>query len=100
MSKDKNSNAGTALDYRYVEPCEPAAPYVGGKRLLAKRIIAEIDAIEHGCYAEPFAGMGGIFLRRTKVPKSELINDFSGDIANFYRILQCHYPQFMDVLKF
>jgi DNA adenine methylase len=33
-------------------------------------------------------------------PKSEVINDGSRDIATFFRILQCHFPQFMDVLKF
>ena len=56
----------TECDYRVVKPCEPAAPYFGGKRLLAKRIIAEIDKIPHHCYAEPFIGMGGVFLRRQK----------------------------------
>ena len=27
------------------------------------------------------------------------MNDISGDVACLYRILQRHYPQFMDVLK-
>ena len=49
-----------------VPPAEPLAPWVGGKRLLAKRIIARIEAIPHDCYAEPFVGMGGVFLRRAR----------------------------------
>jgi len=43
---------------------KPVAPYVGGKVLLAKTIIERIKAIPHTCYAEPFVGMGGVFLRR------------------------------------
>lgn len=85
---------------RQVSPVNPAAAYVGGKRNLAKRIIARIEAIPHECYAEPFVGMGGVFLRRSLVPKAEVINDASRDVATFFRILQRHYPQFMDALRF
>jgi DNA adenine methylase len=78
----------------------PVAPWQGGKRNLAKRICALIDAHDHTTYVEPFVGMGGIFLRRTKAAKAEVINDFSGDIANLFRILQRHYPQFLQTLRF
>ena len=44
--------------------------------------------------------MGGVFFRRRQAPKAEVINDRNGDIANLFRILQRHYPQFMDTLKF
>lgn len=87
-------------ELRQVQPVAPAAGYVGGKRNLAKAIIPLIQATPHGIYAEPFVGMGGIFFRRTLVPKSEVINDASRDLATFYRILQRLFPQFMDVLKF
>ncbi len=33
-------------------------------------------------YAEAFVGMGGIFLRRTRCPQSEVINDRGRDVAN------------------
>lgn len=79
---------------------EPVAPWLGGKSRLAKTIIDKISAIEHGIYAEPFVGMGGIFLRRTMRPKSEVVNDLNGEIINLFRILQRHYPQFIDHLKF
>ncbi len=85
---------------REVNPTRPAAPYIGGKRGLAKQIIEMIDQVDHQCYAEPFIGMGGIFLRRSKAPKVEVINDASRDVATFFRILQRHFPQFMDTLKF
>ncbi|MFN6951664.1 MAG: DNA adenine methylase, partial [Albidovulum sp.] len=58
-----------------VEPILPVAPWVGGKRNLARRIAALIDVDRHETYAEPFAGMGGVFLRRTRRPKAEVIND-------------------------
>ncbi|MFZ2469463.1 MAG: DNA adenine methylase [Parvibaculum sedimenti] len=85
---------------REVKPTRPAAGYVGGKRNLAGRIVELIDTIPHDTYAEPFCGMGGIFLRRTSVPRGEVINDASRDVATFFRVLQRHFPQFVDTLKF
>ncbi len=80
-------------------PVRPAAGYIGGKKQLAKTIIACIERIPHETYAEPFVGMGGVFLRRRRAPKGEIINDRSGDVATFFRILQRHYVPFMDMLK-
>ncbi len=78
----------------------PVAPWMGGKRHLAKRICAIIDADNnHKTYAEPFVGMGGIFLRRHKQAKSEFINDYSRDVHNFFRILQEHYVPFIEYMK-
>lgn len=78
----------------------PVAPWMGGKRNLAKRLTRLISSVDHVAYAEVFVGMGGIFLRRKHAPKAEAINDYSGDVANLFRILQRHYPQFLDCLKF
>ena len=83
-----------------VAPAVPAAPYLGGKRILSKLIIKKINSTPHDGYAEPFVGMGGVFLRRSLQPRMEAINDISGDVANLFRILQRHYPQFMDHLRF
>lgn len=83
-----------------VSPTAPVAPWLGGKRNLAKRICAILDDTPCQVYAEPFVGMGGIFLRRTARPKAEVINDRGRDIANLFRILQRHYPQFLDTLRF
>lgn len=82
-----------------VRAVSPAAPYLGGKRNLASRLTALIASVPHNTYVEPFVGMGGVFLRRTSKPRAEVINDLSGDVANLFRILQRHYPQFMDVLR-
>ncbi len=83
-----------------VEPCSPPAPYLGGKRLLAPKIVQRISEVPHGLYAEPFIGMGGIFFRRDRRPDAEVINDRNGEVVNLFRILQRHYPAFMDYLKF
>lgn len=83
-----------------VAPVSPVAPYLGGKKQLAATIIARIDAIPHKTFAEPFIGMGGVFFRRRFKPKAEVINDLNGEIINLFRILQRHYPQFIDCMKF
>ncbi len=85
---------------RSVRPVSPAAPYVGGKKNLAGQLVELIDSLNHETYAEPFIGMGGVFLRRTRAPAGEVINDISGDVTTFFRILQRHYEPFMDMLKF
>lgn len=78
----------------------PIAPYLGGKFKLAKRICTIIDADTHTTYAEPFIGMGGIFLRRSKRPKVEFINDYNQDVSNLFLILREHYQPFVDLLRF
>jgi len=83
-----------------IRPIRPAAAYIGGKRRLAERIVRLIDRIPHTTYTEPFVGMGGVFLRRGRRPSVEIVNDLNRDVATFFRILQRHYPQFMDTLKF
>ena len=78
---------------RSTAAAEPVAPWFGGKKLLANRIIARIEATPHTCYGEPFAGMGGVFLRRTTRPKSEILNDANGEIVNLFRIMRDHGPE-------
>lgn len=80
-------------------PARPIAAYVGGKRNLADIVIRRIRRTPHTLYAEPFVGMGGIFLRRPFRAQAEVINDLSRDVATTMRILQRHYVQFMDTIK-
>ena len=74
---------------------KPLAPWTGGKRLLAKRLIARINDVPHMTYAEPFVGIGGVFLRRNMRPKSEVINDINSDIINMFRVAQRHPEAFI-----
>ena len=87
------------LNFASVTPVRPIAPYIGGKRALAKRLVQRIDQIPHDIYAEPFVGMGGVFFRRQRRPTKEVINDISLDVVNLFRLLQRHYQQLLDVLK-
>lgn len=83
-----------------VLPVRPIAPYIGGKRNLAQRLVKMIESVPHGTYAEPFVGMGGVFFRRSLRPRGEVINDRSGDVATLFRILQRHYSLFMQMMRF
>lgn len=83
-----------------VSPAAPVAPWLGGKKALHQKIIARIERIDHSTYVEPFVGMGGVFLRRSWRPKCEVANDLNGEITNLFRILQRHFPQLMEVMRF
>lgn len=85
---------------KLITPNQPIAPYLGGKRNLAKRLCAIIDRHDHATYAEPFVGMGGIFLRRRRRPKAEFINDRGREVYTLFRVLQEHYVAFLDLLRF
>jgi DNA adenine methylase len=84
---------------RPVSPLAGAAPYQGGKRNLAKRLVARIEAVPHRTYAEAFVGMGGVFFRRRLAAPSEVINDRSRDVATFFRVLQRHYVALLDMMR-
>lgn len=77
----------------------PVAPYFGGKRLLSKAVIQRLAGVDHETYAEPFIGMGGVFLRRPTASKVEVINDRSRDVATLFRLLQRHFQAFVDMLR-
>jgi len=95
--RDKSLMNSKGLDP--VNPVRPAAPWVGGKRLLSKRICKIIENTPHTMYAEPFVGMGGVFLRRSLRPKAEAINDVNQELITLFRILQRHYVEFTDMIK-
>ncbi len=57
----------------------------GGKRTLAKRIIAAIP--EHKRYVEPFAGSGGVFFQKEPSPQ-EMLADVDPEIAFAFRFVR------------
>lgn len=88
------------FNFEQVKPVEPLASYIGGKKLLAKTIVPIIERIPHNIYCEPFVGMGGIFLRRTKRPKCEAINDINNELVNMFRMVE-RFPDYLaDMLRF
>lgn len=82
------------------KPLTGIAPWVGGKRLLAREIIRRLAALPHTCYAEPFIGMGGVFLRRPQRAKAEAINDRSGEVSTLFRVVQRHPDALAHELRF
>jgi DNA adenine methylase len=36
-----------------IDPIRPPAPWIGGKKVLARRLVARINAVPHTIYAEP-----------------------------------------------
>jgi DNA adenine methylase len=83
-----------------IQPMNPIAPYLGGKRLLSKTIIPIIETIPHDLYCEPFLGMGGVFFRRKQRPKCEVINDINSEIINMFRMVEKYPDYLINMLKF
>lgn len=81
-----------------VDPVRPVAAWIGGKKNLARRICTLIEATPHEVYAEPFVGMGGVFFRRRARPKCEIINDWSGEVANLFRCMRAHAGALNDLI--
>jgi DNA adenine methylase len=65
-------------------PIKALAPWFGGKRTLAPRIIRELG--EHRAYWEPFAGGVSVILQKT-ITSFETINDLFGEIVNLARVV-------------
>jgi DNA adenine methylase len=64
--------------------------YYGGKQKMLRYILPLIP--EHRIYVEPFFGGGAVFWAK-KPAKVEFINDINGEVVNFYRVLQLHFPE-------
>jgi DNA adenine methylase len=82
-----------------VKPVVPVAPWVGGKRALSHQLTALIASVAHETYAEPFVGMGGVFLRRAMRPRAEVINDLSDDVVTLFRVMKEHREALQTVLE-
>lgn len=71
--------------------------YIGGKRALAKQIIALFP--KHTTYAEVFAGGAQVLFHKEPSPV-EMLNDLDGEIVNFFRVCQQHYEELIRYLRF
>lgn len=71
--------------------------WVGGKSLLAKRIIQMMP--DHECYVEPFCGAAHVFFRKPPSPV-EVINDINGELINLYRCVREHMPEMLRLLQY
>ena len=71
--------------------------YVGGKRVLAKSIIALFP--EHITYVEAFAG-GAQVLFHKEPSKVEVVNDLDLEITTFFRVCQAHHEELIRYFRF
>lgn len=71
--------------------------YIGGKRAVAKEIIALLP--EHVTYVEPFAG-GAQILFAKEPSKVEVLNDLDHELVTFYRVVQRHYEELVRYMRF
>jgi DNA adenine methylase len=79
------------------KPLKSPLGYLGGKSRLAKRIAERIP--EHTCYVEPFCGGAWVFF--TKPPSQvEILNDFDGELVNFWKVVRHHLPEFLRCLEY
>jgi DNA adenine methylase len=72
-------------------------PYIGGKRAIAKQIVAAFP--KHTTYVEAFAGGAQVFFRK-EPSKAEVLNDLDREIVNLYRVCQQHYEEFLRYLRY
>jgi DNA adenine methylase len=70
--------------------------WVGGKHLLATKIIPKIP--QHRTYIEPFCGASWVLFKKDESPV-EIINDINSDLVNLYRVVQLHLAEFINHLK-
>jgi DNA adenine methylase len=83
-----------------VRPLKSLVSWVGGKRRLALLIVKRIEAVPHELYAEPFIGMGSVFLARTRRARFEVINDRLNDVVNLFRVAKHHPTALVEELRF
>jgi DNA adenine methylase len=74
----------------------PALRYFGGKWLLADWIIAHLPP--HRCYVEPFCGAASVLLRK-EPSQIEVMNDVSGRVVNFFRVLRERPDELIQLLE-
>lgn len=100
MSSESTPNPATlSSSLTPARPARPVAPWIGGKRQLAERVIALIERMPHRLYAEAFVGQGGVFLRRPFRAPAEAVNDINRDVVTLFRILQRHYLPFVEMMR-
>ncbi len=73
-----------------VKPLPGLTSWAGGKRFLARRLGALIDADPHQVYVEPFAGAGHVFFGRSIKRPVEVINDANGELVNVWHCWRRH----------
>lgn len=67
-------------------------PWIGGKNLLARRIINEFPA-DFSRYIEVFGGGGAVLFHGQRHASLEVYNDRNSDLVNLFRCAKFHRPE-------
>lgn len=70
--------------------------YYGGKQSMLKHILPLIPI--HTTYVEPFFGGGAVFFAKP-ISKFEVINDYNGNVVNFYLELKNNYLELKKLVE-
>ncbi len=70
--------------------------YLGGKHLLAPKIVKRIPP--HTCYCEVFAGAAWVLFTKEE-SKVEILNDINVELVTLYRVVKHHLEEFIRYLK-
>lgn len=74
-------------------------PWIGGKSLLAKKIIAQFPE-SFGRYIEVFGGGGSVLFSADKHAPIEVYNDANGQLVNLFRCIKYHSGELQREIKF
>lgn len=74
-------------------------PWIGGKSLLAKKIIAQFPN-SFGRYIEVFGGGGSVLFSSDKHAPTEVYNDANGQLVNLFRCIKYHSGELQREIKF
>lgn len=75
----------------------PLSCYIGGKSILASRLISFFP--DHTLYCEPFCGSAAVFFRKKK-SAIEVLNDKNKEIITLFRVLRDQRGAFDNYLKY
>jgi DNA adenine methylase len=73
-------------------PLKSLISYLGGKSLLAQKIIPHIP--DHKCYCEVFAGAAWLLFKKNP-SNVEILNDINSDLVTLYRVVKHHLDEFV-----
>ena len=71
-------------NYRYL------IPWIGGKRLLRKKIAEILDKVLFDGYIEPFGGGGWVLFYRDRWAEVEVYNDLDNRLVNLFNVVKYH----------
>lgn len=73
--------------------------WVGGKKLLRKRILEQFPQ-EYTRYVEVFGGAGWILFAEERKIDLEVYNDINGDLVNLFRVVKYHPGELQRELRY